>query len=162
MPLAKDLLKLIRNLAWRGVILRSRALLRKMQPLQGLRCSIEICCEFLKKNRVEASKSSQAGHVATEEDARACSHQIALPPDWTEYKDRPFTMPEKPAKVYPFNLDPFQKQAVYCIEKGESVLVAAHTSAGKTAVAEYAIAMSFREKQRVLYTTPIKVLPPPF
>jgi len=37
-------------------------------------------------------------------------------------------------------LDHFQRKAVNCIECGESVLVAAHTSAGKTAVAEYAIA----------------------
>lgn len=37
------------------------------------------------------------------------------------------------------------------------MLVAAHTSAGKTVVAEYAIAMGFRDKQRVIYTSPIKV-----
>ena len=36
--------------------------------------------------------------------------------------------------------------------------MAAHTSAGKTAVAEYAIAVSLREKQRVIYTSPIKAL----
>ncbi|KHM99857.1 Superkiller viralicidic activity 2-like 2, partial [Glycine soja] len=36
--------------------------------------------------------------------------------------------------------------------------VSAHTSAGKTAVAEYAIAMSFRDKQRVIYTSPLKAL----
>jgi ATP-dependent RNA helicase DOB1 len=36
--------------------------------------------------------------------------------------------------------------------------VSAHTSAGKTVVAEYAIAMSLRDKQRVIYTTPIKAL----
>lgn len=35
---------------------------------------------------------------------------------------------------------------------------AAHTSAGKTAVAEYAIAMALRDKQRVVYTSPIKAL----
>lgn len=35
---------------------------------------------------------------------------------------------------------------------------AAHTSAGKTAVAEYAIAMALRDKQRVIYTSPIKAL----
>ncbi len=44
------------------------------------------------------------------------------------------------------------------IERDESVLVAAHTSAGKTAVAEYAIAKSLRDKQRVIYTSPIKAL----
>lgn len=35
-----------------------------------------------------------------------------------------------------------------CLEKGQSVLVSAHTSAGKTAIAEYAIAMAMRDKQR--------------
>ena len=63
-----------------------------------------------------------------------------------------------PAKTYPFELDPFQKQAVGYVEAGESVLVAAHTSAGKTAVAEYAIAKSLRDGQRVVYTSPIKAL----
>lgn len=64
---------------------------------------------------------------------------------------------EKPAKEYPFPLDPFQAQAIGYIEKEESVLVAAHTSAGKTAVAEYAIAKSLNNGQRVVYTSPIKV-----
>ena len=41
---------------------------------------------------------------------------------------------------------------------GESVLVSAHTSAGKTVVAEYAIAMALRDSQRVVYTSPIKAL----
>ena len=48
--------------------------------------------------------------------------------------------------------------AVNCLEKYESVLVAAHTSAGKTAVAEYAIAMAIRDRQKVIYTSPIKAL----
>ncbi len=43
---------------------------------------------------------------------------------------------------FPFTLDPFQKHAVYHLEKHENVFVAAHTSAGKTVVAEYAIALS--------------------
>jgi len=36
-------------------------------------------------------------------------------------------------------------------------LVSAHTSAGKTAVAEYAIALAFKANQRVVYTSPLKV-----
>lgn len=36
--------------------------------------------------------------------------------------------------------------------------MSAHTSAGKTVVAEYAIAMSLRDGQRVIYTSPIKAL----
>ena len=63
-----------------------------------------------------------------------------------------------PAKSYPFTLDPFQVAAVGCLERDESVLVSAHTSAGKTVVAEYAIAMALRDGQRVIYTSPIKAL----
>eukprot|EP01071_Lankesteria_metandrocarpae_P009610 Lankesteria_metandrocarpae@DN5225_c0_g1_i3.p1 len=63
-----------------------------------------------------------------------------------------------PAKQYPYKLDAFQNKALRCLEGEESVLVAAHTSAGKTTVAEYAIAMSLRDKQRVVYTSPIKAL----
>jgi ATP-dependent RNA helicase DOB1 len=43
-------------------------------------------------------------------------------------------------------------------ERNESVMVAAHTSAGKTAVAEYAIAKALKAGQRVLYTSPLKAL----
>ena len=47
---------------------------------------------------------------------------------------------EEPAKKYKFELDHFQKAAVQSIHNNTSILVAAHTSAGKTAVAEYVIA----------------------
>ena len=63
---------------------------------------------------------------------------------------------------YKFTLDPFQREAVACLERNQSVLVSAHTSAGKTVVAEYAIAMCLRDKQRVIYTSPIKVRPSTF
>ena len=43
----------------------------------------------------------------------------------------------EPAKTYPFILDPFQKEALLCLENNQSVLVSAHTSAGKTVVAVY-------------------------
>jgi ATP-dependent RNA helicase DOB1 len=70
----------------------------------------------------------------------------------------PVEPPKTPSKLYPFTLDPFQSQAISYIDKEESVLVAAHTSAGKTAVAEYAIAKSLQAGQRVVYTSPIKAL----
>lgn len=38
------------------------------------------------------------------------------------------------------------------------MLVAAHTSAGKTVVAEYAIAKALKNKERVVYTSPLKAL----
>ncbi|KAL7557415.1 hypothetical protein ACA910_016631 [Epithemia clementina (nom. ined.)] len=66
--------------------------------------------------------------------------------------------PKERAKGYPFKLDPFQEQAIGYIDKDESVLVAAHTSAGKTAVAEYAVATCLKRGQRVVYTSPIKAL----
>ncbi|KAJ3535718.1 hypothetical protein NMY22_g6357 [Coprinellus aureogranulatus] len=62
------------------------------------------------------------------------------------------------AHKYPFELDTFQKHAVYHLEKGNSVFVAAHTSAGKTVVAEYAIALSEKHMTRAIYTSPIKAL----
>ena len=65
---------------------------------------------------------------------------------------------EHPAKKYDFQLDDFQKAAVASIENNTSVLVAAHTSAGKTAVAEYVIAKCLANNQRVIYTSPIKAL----
>ena len=49
-------------------------------------------------------------------------------------------------------------KAILCIGNNQSVLVSAHTSAGKTVTAEYAIAQSLKLKQRVIYTTPIKAL----
>ena len=49
---------------------------------------------------------------------------------------------------YPFELDTFQKQAVYHLEMGDSVFVAANTSAGKTVVAEYAIALAEKHMTR--------------
>ena len=69
-----------------------------------------------------------------------------------------FSQSREPAKTYKFTLDPFQSRSVLCIENDQSVLVSAHTSAGKTVVAEYAIALSLKNKQRVIYTTPIKAL----
>ncbi|EGD74295.1 ATP-dependent DEAD/H RNA helicase [Salpingoeca rosetta] len=72
-------------------------------------------------------------------------------------EDFEFQVPN-PAITYPFELDDFQKQAIICMERHESVFVAAHTSAGKTVVAEYAIAMSQKHMTRVIYTSPIKAL----
>ncbi|KAL3691924.1 hypothetical protein R1sor_005575 [Riccia sorocarpa] len=87
-----------------------------------------------------------------------CLHDVSYPDDYQISEKTEPLVEKKPAKEYPFNLDPFQREAIKCLEAGESVLVSAHTSAGKTVVAEYAIAMSLRDKQRVVYTSPIKAL----
>ena len=97
---------------------------------------------------------TQHQEIITPDGRRVISFS-ALPAD---YVAPDFTPPAQPAKTYAFPLDPFQQAAIGFIEKGESVLVAAHTSAGKTVTAEYAIAMSLQKKQRVIYTSPIKAL----
>ncbi|GMH10728.1 hypothetical protein Nepgr_012569 [Nepenthes gracilis] len=97
--------------------------------------------------------------------SRTCVHEVAVPAGYFAGEDESIhgtlsnpTYNGEMAKTYPFILDPFQKVSIACLERNESVLVSAHTSAGKTAVAEYAIAMAFREKQRVIYTSPLKAL----
>ncbi|GER35486.1 helicase [Striga asiatica] len=62
------------------------------------------------------------------------------------------------ALKFPFELDPFQKEAIFYLERGDSVFVAAHTSAGKTAVAEYAFALASKHCTRAVYTAPIKTI----
>ncbi|XP_030535778.1 DExH-box ATP-dependent RNA helicase DExH10 isoform X1 [Rhodamnia argentea] len=97
--------------------------------------------------------------------SRTCVHEVAVPTGYNSNADESLygtlsnpAYSGEMAKTYPFKLDPFQQVSVACLERKESVLVSAHTSAGKTAVAEYAIAMSFRDKQRVIYTSPLKAL----
>ncbi|KAI0055953.1 antiviral helicase [Artomyces pyxidatus] len=85
-------------------------------------------------------------------------HQVAVPPGYNYIPISSHVPPAKPAREYKFTLDPFQQVSVYAIQRNESVLVSAHTSAGKTVVAEYAIAQALQNKQRVIYTSPIKAL----
>ncbi|KAF8551605.1 antiviral helicase [Imleria badia] len=85
-------------------------------------------------------------------------HQVAIPPGYDYIPIGKHIPPSKPAREYKFTLDPFQQVSVYAIQRNESVLVSAHTSAGKTVVAEYAIAQSLQNRQRVIYTSPIKAL----
>ena len=82
---------------------------------------------------------------------------MAVPPGYNYTSISKHVPPTKPDREYKFELDPFQKVSVYAIQRNESVLVSAHTSAGKTVVAEYAIAQCLNRKQRVIYTSPIKV-----
>lgn len=82
-------------------------------------------------------------------------HYVALPDG--ESVSVP-ELPEELAFSYGFELDEFQKRAVRCVHNNESVLVSAHTSAGKTAIAQYAIALALKNHSRVIYTSPIKAL----
>ena len=109
----------------------------------------------------DASAQPEQQQQQLESTGKACKHEVAMPPGQSPDPSMiALDVPDGrvPARTYKFELDPFQKAAVACIERDESVLVSAHTSAGKTVCAEYAIATSLRETQRVLYTSPIKAL----
>lgn len=95
--------------------------------------------------------------VTDEIDVGGTRHEAVVPVG-VEYTALPKEFREPTAKTYQFELDEFQKISVCSLERDESVLVSAHTSSGKTVVAEYAIAMSLQNKQRVVYTSPIKAL----
>lgn len=85
-------------------------------------------------------------------------HEVAIPDLYPYVPLGEHIPPKEAARTYSFTLDPFQQLSVACIERNESVLVSAHTSAGKTVVAEYAIAKALKDRQRVIYTSPIKAL----
>lgn len=55
-------------------------------------------------------------------------------------------------------LDTFQREAIEAIARGESVIVAAPTGAGKTLIAEYALDQALKEGKKIIYTSPIKAL----
>jgi antiviral helicase SKI2 len=82
------------------------------------------------------------------------AHMVDVNREITNFRE---LVPEM-AREYPFELDTFQKEAVYHLENGDSVFVAAHTSAGKTVVAEYAIALAAKHMTKAIYTSPIKAL----
>ncbi|KAK5999111.1 Putative ATP-dependent RNA helicase [Cladobotryum mycophilum] len=93
-----------------------------------------------------ASSAKRAG--------REWAHMVDIKHEMTNFRE---LVPDM-AREWPFELDTFQKEAVYHLENGDSVFVAAHTSAGKTVVAEYAIALAAKHMTKAIYTSPIKAL----
>src|SRR5262245_1211486 len=65
---------------------------------------------------------------------------------------------ERITRWHGFQLSSFQIRAIEAIRSGSNVLVSAPTGAGKTLVAEYAIADAVTRGRRVVYTAPIKAL----
>jgi superfamily II RNA helicase len=104
---------------------------------------------------IGALGDSDVVHETFESHGKNCIHECVRPVSWNR---KPVDTQATPARTYKFKLDAFQETAISCLEQGESVLVSAHTSAGKTVVAEYAVSMGLRDKQRVIYTSPIKAL----
>ena len=59
---------------------------------------------------------------------------------------------------FPYHLDDFQMNGCWGIETNKNVLITAHTAAGKTAIAQYSIALAVHLGKKVIYTSPIKTL----
>lgn len=72
--------------------------------------------------------------VHTIESIDSCTHEVACPPGQEYVPLQPAR--GDPVKTYSFALDPFQKESILCVDNNQSVLVSAHTSAGKTVIAE--------------------------
>ncbi|PNX95468.1 superkiller viralicidic activity 2-like protein, partial [Trifolium pratense] len=110
----------------------------------------------LKRKTPEEPSSTTTSQIVLHE----CVHHVSYPHGYVQASSSTSdsSQTKDPAKKFPFTLDPFQSQAITCLENSQSVMVSAHTSAGKTVVALYAIAMSLRNGQRVIYTSPIKAL----
>jgi len=94
------------------------------------------------------------GIASAKKGGKEWAHMVDVNREITNFRD---LVPDM-AREYPFELDTFQKEAVYHLENGDSVFVAAHTSAGKTVVAEYAIALAAKHMTKAIYTSPIKAL----
>ncbi len=61
-------------------------------------------------------------------------------------------------EYFPFQLDPFQLEAIKAINSGNSVVLTAPTGSGKTLLGEFAIFRGLSHESRVFYTTPLKAL----
>ncbi len=76
--------------------------------------------------------------------------------------DKPFVTESQELQdifdLYEFKLDDFQKHAIECINKQESVLVTSSTGSGKSLIGEEAIRLSYERGKKVIYTSPIKTL----
>ncbi|KAI9729729.1 MAG: hypothetical protein M1834_006680 [Cirrosporium novae-zelandiae] len=106
---------------------------------------------------VEFPALAPRGHLAassTRKGGKEWAHVVNINKNITNFHE---LVPEM-AREWPFELDTFQKEAIYHLENGDSVFVAAHTSAGKTVVAEYAIALAAKHMTKAIYTSPIKAL----
>ncbi len=78
-----------------------------------------------------------------------------LPPD---VSDSSADVRERFLSTLSFTPDRFQIEGCDAVDRGDNLVVAAPTGAGKTLVAAYAVALTLQRGRRIFYTTPIKAL----
>ena len=127
------------------LILQHQIELKKINSDQDTTLQVGLKLPNLSPNLSEAKSNSKSAPQQWYEEDKI---------DMSRFKE----MVPLPAITYPFELDDFQKRACYRLEQGNCVFVAAHTSAGKTVVAEYAIALAKKHNTKTIYTSPIKAL----
>ena len=120
-----------------GVTLEDKRLREEIKNDSDIEDEIETHNEMLQTITTASNVYDEKDYVVEQHEYSNCTVEYVAP---ATYVRPEFKRPVKKAKQYKFTLDRFQEEAVKCIERNESVLVAAHTSAGKTAIAEYAIA----------------------
>jgi len=80
---------------------------------------------------LQSSKKSQKGDQNGKDqpirldEPVACLHDVSYPENYFQScpHPQPSTEKPKPAKEFPFELDPFQSEAIKCLDNGESVMV---------------------------------------
>ncbi|XP_061475421.1 superkiller complex protein 2 [Rhineura floridana] len=127
-------------------------------PLQRANSLEELVLKEVTPTPKSAPQAARAPAPAATAASEPPKEQWAIPVDVSSPVDDFYKRIPDPAFKWPFEPDVFQKQAILHLEKHDSVFVAAHTSAGKTVVAEYAIALSQKHMTRTIYTSPIKAL----
>lgn len=102
-----------------------------------------------------------AGIAPSSASGSALQRQWAVTQAMSEAELRAAEATFTPVRTWPFPLDAFQRQSVAIMEAegpAAAIFVAAHTSAGKTLVAEYAMSLAIAHRSKAVYTSPIKAL----
>lgn len=73
----------------------------------------------------QPNKKQQSGDGSVlVEEAVGCVHDVSYPEGYVPSASSTELPPDsKPAKEFPFTLDPFQSEAINCLDKGQSVMV---------------------------------------
>ena len=78
---------------------------------------------LLESQGVVEDGTTEKEPVANRKGCVACLHEVSYPEGYNHAHAGRVPSSTKPAKVYPFMLNPFQHEAVWCLEVGESILV---------------------------------------